>query len=403
MSHFLTWGIVATERSTERVIILHGPTGAEPKGLTGLSKVIPQSEVVETHSLDEYLAALSKQDFDVVVLDYDLPEVQTKELLAQLRLRDNEPDVLILSKCTDPVTIRNIAKAQKRYVVREEGWVDSMAHAIRDMLRIRRLEQEMSLIRARLTEANERLEERNRRLDDFCATIAHDIRGPLAGLVLKVEYILETQGDKFDERTVNLLNRSVESTRRLVGVVQAMYEFAKIGFSGAKFSSTPLTPLVQEVMADINIDHSNDVDVRMQDLPVVWGSADLLRRVFQNLFVNAIKYCHRDKVEIQIRYNGLVQRGIGEFAHLEISDNGPGVAAVDRGRVFNMFSRGAGADRGADGLGIGLAIVQRIVELHQGSIELVSEPGEGARFIIYLPTSKIEPVRPELGPEPTKR
>jgi signal transduction histidine kinase len=394
---------VATERSAERVIILHGPTGSEPKGLAGLSKVIPQSEVVETHSLDEYLAALSKQDFDVVVLDYDLPEVQTKELLAQLRLRDNEPDVLILSKCTDPVTIRNIAKAQKRYVVREEGWVDSMAHAIRDMLRIRRLEQEMSLIRARLTEANQRLEDRNRRLDDFCATIAHDIRGPLAGLVLKVEYILETQAEKFDDRTVNLLNRSVESTRRLVGVVQAMYEFAKIGFSGAKFSSTPLTPLVQEVMADINIDHSNDVDVKMQDLPVVWGSADLLRRVFQNLFVNAIKYCHQDKVEIQIRYKGLVQRGVGEFAHLEVSDNGPGIAAADAGSVFNMFSRGAGADRGSDGLGIGLAIVQRIVELHQGSIELVSEPGESARFIIYLPTSKIEPVRPELGPEPQKR
>jgi signal transduction histidine kinase len=222
-------------------------------------------------------------------------------------------------------------------------------------------------------------------------------------LVLKVEYILETQGDKFDERTVNLLTRSVESTRRLVGVVQAMYEFAKIGFSGAKFSSTPLTPLVQDVMADINIDHSNDVEVKMQDLPVVWGSADLLRRVFQNLFANAIKYCHRDKVEVYIRYKGLVQRGIGEFAHIEVSDNGPGIAPVDVGSVFNMFSRGGGADRGADGLGIGLAIVQRIVELHQGSIELVSEPGEGARFTIYLPTGKIEPVRPELGPEPKKR
>ena len=109
---------MATERSPERVIILHGSSPRERHYVADLANVIPQSEVVETHSLEEYLAALKKQDFDVVVLDYDLPEVQAKELLAQLRLRDNEPDVLLLSKCTDPATIRSIAKAQKRYVVR---------------------------------------------------------------------------------------------------------------------------------------------------------------------------------------------------------------------------------------------------------------------------------------------
>lgn len=384
---------MATERSPERVIILHGSSPKESETVADLAKVIPQSEVVETHSLEEYITALGKQDFDVVVLDYDLPEVQAKELLAQLKLRDNEPDVLLLSKCTDPATIRSIAKAQKRYVVREEGWVDSMAHAIRDMLRIRRLEEEMAQIRARLTEANQKLEARNRRLDDFCATIAHDIRGPLAGLVLKVEYILETQASHFDERTVNLLKRSVESTRRLVGVVQAMYEFAKIGFSGAKFSPTPLTPLVQEVMADINIDHAEGVGVKMHDLPVVWGNSDLLRRVFQNLFTNAIKYNHREKVEISISYDGVVQRGIGEFAQITVGDNGPGISPTDAGKVFNMFSRGNGADRGSEGLGIGLAIVQRIVELHQGMIELTSGPQEGARFTILLPTHQIEPVK----------
>jgi signal transduction histidine kinase len=384
---------VTTERSFERVIILHSASNLAEESVADLAKVIPQSEVTETHTLDEYLAALKKQDFDVVVLDYDMPEVQAKELLAQLKLRDSEPDVLLISSCSDPAIIRSIAKAQKRYVVRESGWVDAMGHAIRDMLRIRRLEEEMAQIRARLTEANQKLEARNKRLDDFCATIAHDIRGPLAGLILKVEYILETQGEHFDERTVALLKRSVDSTRRLVGVVQAMYEFAKIGFSGARFSPTPLTPLVREVMADINIDRSEDVGVKMHELPVVWGSADLLRRVFQNLFTNAIKYNHREKVEISISFDGIIQRGIGEFAQITVGDNGPGISPSDAGRVFNMFARGNGAERGADGLGIGLAIVQRIVELHHGQIELTSEAHEGARFTILLPTGPIEPLK----------
>jgi signal transduction histidine kinase len=172
-----------------------------------------------------------------------------------------------------------------------------------------------------------------------------------------------------------------------------MYEFAKIGFSGAKFSKAPLTPLVQEVMADINIDHSNDVMVKMHELPTVWGSADLLRRVFQNLFTNAIKYNHREQVQIQISFDGTIQRGLGEFAQISVADNGPGISPSDAGQMFNMFTRGNGADRGSDGLGIGLAIVQRIVELHHGYIELTSSPGEGARFTILLPTGKIEPVR----------
>ncbi len=379
----------------EKVIILHGDEGADQASISALHKTMPHSEIIEAHSLSEYLEQLSKNDFDVVVLDCDMPGVKAQELIMQLKLRDNEPEVLLLSECNDPKTIRNIAKAQKRYVVRETGWVDSMGHALRDMLRIRRLEQENEYIRERLTEANLRLEDRNRRLDDFCATIAHDIRGPLAGLILKIEYILETHTDSFDERTTALLNRSVESTRRLIGVVQAMYEFAKIGFSGAKFSATPLTPLVKEVISDINIDHASNVEVKMSELPTVWGNGDLLRRVFQNLITNAIKYCHRENVEIKIGFEGFVQRGVGEFAKFYVSDNGPGISSEDAGRVFNMFARGADADRGTDGLGIGLAVVQRIVELHQGYIELTSEPKEGARFTILLPTEAIVvPKRP---------
>lgn len=380
---------MSTERYFEKVIILHGEAGADKASISALHKSMPQSEIVEAHSLSEYLEQLSKNDFDVVVLDCDMPGVKAQELIMQLKLRDNEPEVLLVSSCDDPKTIRNIAKAQKRYVVREPGWIDSMGHALRDMLRIRRLEQENEYIRERLTEANLRLEDRNRRLDDFCATIAHDIRGPLAGLILKIEYILETHTNSFDERTTALLNRSVESTRRLIGVVQAMYEFAKIGFSGAKFSSTPLTPLLKEVITDINIDHSVNVEVKMSELPVVWGNGDLLRRVFLNLITNAIKYCHRENVEIQIKFEGFVQRGVGQFAKLCVADNGPGISSEDAGRVFNMFARGADADRGADGLGIGLAVVQRIVELHQGMIELTSEPHEGAKFTILLPTEAI--------------
>ncbi len=125
----------------------------------------------------------------------------------------------------------------------------------------------------------------------------------------------------------------------------------------------------------------------------MWGNGDLLRRVFQNLFTNAIKYNHREKVELAISFDGIIQRGIGEFARITVADNGPGISPGDAGRVFNMFPRGNGAERGSEGPGIGLAIVQRIVELHHGQIELTSGADEGARFTIFLPTGPIEPLK----------
>jgi signal transduction histidine kinase len=150
---------------------------------------------------------------------------------------------------------------------------------VRHLLRIRRLEQENSNLLAKLTEANLMLEEKNRRLDDFSATVAHDIRGPLGGISMKLEYILDQYGNTFEPRVVQLLDRGLQATTRLTHVVQAMYDFAKLGSKAAKMCQVNLKKLINEVVADMSFDENIEIRIGIaENLPVVWGHAELLRR-----------------------------------------------------------------------------------------------------------------------------
>ena len=376
-----------SERTPERVLIVHHPVNA---GIDRLLLAIPGAHITETHSFDSYQEALGGGEFDVVVIDYDLPGIQSSEVLAQLKVMDHEPDVLLLSRCTDAGTIRKISQSQKRYIVRDELWLEAMSRAVRDMLRIRRLEREMVLVRGRLTESNRQLEEKNLRLDEFCATIAHDIRSPLAGLILKVEYILDKYGEGFDKKCADMLGRSAESAQRLVGIVQAMYEFAKLGRKSATFDSVELAPIVREVLADIKGSAGRQVTLEVSNMPPVRGNIDLLRRVFLNLFSNSIKYGDKEWVIISVTSDGIVNDGDDRYLHISVRDNGPGICAEDADSIFKMFTRGSASPAAMDGLGVGLAVVERIIELHHGKIELIQDGQSGCCFKFSLPLVQLE-------------
>jgi signal transduction histidine kinase len=368
-----------------RVLVLHEPDAESEFQIASIGRKVASAYVQQVHSLRDYRDALTHEDFDVVVIDYDMPGVASRELLMQLQLRDHEPEVLLVSACDSPQKAKNIASARKRYVVRDGNWGEEVSYAIRDMLRIRRLEEEMAFVRARLTELNGRLEEKNKRLDDFCATVAHDIRGPLAGLMLKIEYILGVLPSGLDSRVAGMLQKSYDSSQRLVNMVQAMYEYARVGLSGISYERIALSELVQHVVDDLAIDEAVDVHVGIAELPVIFGSLGLLKRVFINLISNSIKYNDKSPVVVNVGFLGAESGVSGRFAQIFVDDNGPGIPEREASEIFEMFSRGRSSGDRKDGLGVGLAVVRRIVEMHQGDIRLEASPLGGARFVLSLP------------------
>ena len=96
-------------------------------------------------------------------------------------------------------------------------------------------------------------------------------------------------------------------------------------------------------------------------------------------------------VVINVGKGAIRDTPLARFVEIYIEDNGPGIPADEQERVFSFFHRiGGGVTSNQEGMGVGLAVVQRIVELHFGTVEVASKEGEGARFSLWLPTEEIK-------------
>ncbi len=382
---------LSSEERGEEILILDGDPESSKRAKKSIQQQIPQAVITIAESVDEYHQKISQDRFDVVILDFSLSGKHGVELIHELKLCDHEPTVLVVSPSLEPRLVSDAYNAGcHRYLIREGAWTDELGPAVRHLLRIRRLEQENRNLLAKLTEANVLLEEKNRRLDEFSATVAHDIRGPLGGICMKLEYILDQYGKSFEPRVNQLLERGLQATTRLTHVVQAMYDFAKLGSKAARMSEVNLKTLVNEVVADMSFDESIDIKIGIaENLPVVWGNPELLRRAFINLVGNAVKYSDKSEVIINIGMRSVENRSLARFCQVFVQDNGAGVDPGELQSIFTMFSRGARFREGKEGLGIGLSVVQRIVELHFGEVSVESVVGQGSTFVLTLPLERI--------------
>jgi signal transduction histidine kinase len=251
------------------------------------------------------------------------------------------------------------------------------------------------IVRSR--EAEESLQDANRRKDEFLAMLSHELRNPLAPIRNAVEVIRRlappdpklTMARDVVDRQVSLLARLVEElldvSRISQGKIALKKEPVDLGriIAHSVETSRPL------------------IDARSQTLTVsvptapVWLSADFARlsQVVSNLLNNASKYTGEGG-RIELSASG----GEGE-ATITVRDNGAGIEAQLLPKVFDLFVQGERAlDRGQGGLGIGLTLVKRLVELHQGQVSVSSEgPGRGAAFSVTLPCiSAVGPQQPQV-------
>lgn len=374
----------------EDILILESDADVLARTTGYISENFPDAKITAVDNLDECREIVTSRDFDIVIVDYDLGGVSRSGIIHQLKIKDYEPAILLLSASTDPAVVNEISRLGcQRYLHRYGNWIPQLGLAVRQMLRVRRLEEENHRLIAQLTEAKMFLEEKNKRLDEFSATVAHDIRGPLGGLAMKLEYIIDKYSGQLDPKLAGMLQKAFGTTDRLVSVVQEMYNYARLGSQAARMAKVDLHKLVEDVVSDMSFDEKLDIKVGIGDLPQVWGNQELLRRVFINLIGNAVKYNDKPEIIINVGCSGITSKNLGVFAGIYVEDNGPGISEKDQENVFAIFKRGSAGSVKDDGLGVGLSVVRRIAELHFGGVELESG-ASGARFTLSLPVDKIE-------------
>jgi signal transduction histidine kinase len=237
---------------------------------------------------------------------------------------------------------------------------------------------------------------------EFVAAVSHELRTPLAVIRSAAENLADGVV-KDDERIRRYGELMSAEGRRLTEMVEQILELAGIqsgqrGFALTAVSVAPLlrdivsasSPLIERAGVQVEFDLADDV-------PSILGDEPALRRVFQNLIDNAVKYGGAGG---WIRISA---KRVGADVVVTVADNGIGIEPADQARIFEPFYRSASVVTAQmQGAGLGLSLVQRIVLAHGGRVTVKSAPREGSEFCVHLPAADDRPaaVRVTAGDAP---
>ena len=244
------------------------------------------------------------------------------------------------------------------------------------------------------------LREADRRKDEFLAMLAHELRNPLAPIMAAAELL--AQGGAAPETVRQASGIIARQARHLTGLVDDLLDVSRVtrGLVVVDKGRIELGAVLAEAVEQVqplvaSRRHRLEVDVEKAPL-VVSGDAKRLVQVVANLLNNAAKYTPPGG---HIRLQAGAEKG---EACIQVSDDGIGMSRELIGRAFELFAQAErDADRAQGGLGIGLAVVQRLVDLHGGRVEAYSAgPGQGSRFVLRLPLVQdgASAVQPVAGP-----
>lgn len=217
-------------------------------------------------------------------------------------------------------------------------------------------------------------------LDEFTAVASHDLKSPLRGIADLVEWIAEDLGDDVQDSVKNNLSRVDLRVKRLEALINDLLQYSRSSESSAEVGLVEPETLVNETIDLLSIPKTFNVKVNC-DAESFNSYVTPLKTIVRNFISNAVSHHDRDDGNVTINISKKK-----EFVVFEINDDGPGIPASAHERVFKLFqslSKKPGAS------GMGLAISKRLADVHGGSIELVSDIGEGTLIRLLWPEKRV--------------
>jgi signal transduction histidine kinase/ligand-binding sensor domain-containing protein len=226
----------------------------------------------------------------------------------------------------------------------------------------------------------------------FLANTSHELRTPLNAIIGFSELLIENTSDRIEPRHVRFLQNILSSGEYLLGHINNILDLSKIeaGRSDLQPEMFILEHLVNEISAVMKgvatlRQIAIDVDIP-RDMPTIEADPTHVKQILYNLISNAVKFSpDRSTVTVRARYLPLDDGPLGSI-EICVIDQGMGIDPKDHELIFQEFRQAHGAKgERPQGTGLGLALVKRFVEMHNGTIRLQSEPGLGSTFIVILP------------------
>ena len=227
------------------------------------------------------------------------------------------------------------------------------------------------------------LEEKNYELETFVYTVSHDLKTPIVTIEGFIGAIREDYADLLTGEGDQYLTYMSDAARKMEALINDLLELSRVGRLRETKSEFSFGELIENILMALSPEiRARSIKVNVgKDLPMVYGEQKRLRQAVENLLSNSMKYMGKDNPSPRIDIG--IQKANGRDAFF-IRDNGIGIEKEYFEKIFQVFQRLPAAKRIADGTGVGLAIVKRIIENHGGMIWTESEPGKGTTFFFTL-------------------
>jgi signal transduction histidine kinase len=334
---------------------------------------------------DEAIELARRLDPQLILMDVrlegDLDGIATAETI---RDEHDVPVVFLTAHADDDTLHRATSSDAAAYLVKPfkapdlRCVIEIALHKHAADLRLRENERWLEQTLQQRTAA---LEATNRELEAFSYSVAHDLRAPLRGIDGFSQLLIERYSQRLDHEGLAYLNRVRAAASRMSQLIDALLSLAQVGRSDMQPLDLDFSQLVQSVTSEL-VAANPDRNVPMVIAPGMRAHADprLLRIVVANLLENAWKFtARRQRPAVEV---GPVQNTA--LPTYYVRDNGAGFDPAYASRLFGAFQR-LHPDREFPGTGIGLAIVQRVIARHGGTVWADSRPDQGATFYFTLP------------------
>jgi signal transduction histidine kinase len=344
------------------------------------------AEIEERTSADAALEAVQAGGYDCILLDYHLPGATGVEVLAMLEHAGVRVPVVCLTGYGDEeVAVATMKAGASDYVNKSKLSPDRLERSIRYAIAIHRVETERQLLLEREQQAREEAQAANQAKDEFLATLSHELRTPL-NAILGWSRLLAA--GHLDEATTRRAIEIIERNSRIqLQLIEDLLDISRIITGKLRLDSQPVP--VRSIVDGALESVRHAADARRIAVAAIVDPDELtldcdpnrMQQIVWNLLSNAIKFTPEGgRVRVSARRDG-------EAVAIDVSDTGIGIAPAFLPFVFDRFRQQDAANtREYGGLGLGLAIVRHLAELHGGTVTARSGgEGAGATFTVRVP------------------
>lgn len=347
-------------------------------------------------------------NFDLILLDYLLPDIDGLNLLAALKKIDfNLPVIVLTGQGDEQIAVEMMKSGAADYLLKGKIEPKTLSKAINNAIRINQAEQAVKLANQRLRASNELLLSKNLELErqqqqiklqniklqesynlksDFLATMSHELRTPMNAIMGFSQLLLRQHTEPLSSQQQNLVERIFHNSNNLLNMINEMLDFSKIEagkleLNPQRFDLKYLTRITVEELRSLAIEKQLSLvtDIQLEDNFIV-QDANFVKRILINLLSNAIKFTESGQIMVQVKEIDKTKIAIA------VSDTGVGVALEDQGKIFEAFRQADQSfTRQHSGTGLGLAITNSLIKMMGGKISLDSTLGQGSTFTVEIP------------------